>query len=252
VVTPDIVAAGREALEWLPAWAARMGRVVCEGAWYGKGDRYGEQVLAALAFRYANGKEPHLLVVGIDQAHGGLAVDAVVEEPKFLDDLDLREASPDVVAGRVLDAFELTDMLMGAEVAEGLHAVRTLALARARSVPDPVRHAPEETVTTFGVPDTPGADEAFGALAEFLGARPLWWSPGRVSAFLTKWLPREATLSEAAITAMPDVLHAWTRHVGDHQEIHDRIDAEAPELPALMADESLAGLAKRITGGRKQ
>ena len=230
----DLAAAGREALEWLPGWAARMGDVVCEGGWYGRGDRYGEQVLAALAFRYANGKEPHLLVVGVDQAHGGLAVDAVVEEPKFLDDLNLAPTPPEVVVGRMLDAFEVTDMLMGAEVAEGLPAVRALALSRARSVPDPVRHAPDETLA------------AFGELVEFLGERPLWWSPARVSAFLTVWLPREAILSEAAIAAMPEVLRAWTRHLGDHEEVRDRIAAEAPRLPALMADESLAGLAKRI------
>ena len=87
-------------------------------------------------------------------------------------------------------------------------------------------------------------------LADFLGERPLWWSPARVSAFLTSWLPREAILSEAAIAAVPEVLRAWTRHVGDHGEIHDRIAAEAPRLPALMADESLAGLAKRIAGKR--
>ncbi|MFC5815834.1 hypothetical protein [Nonomuraea harbinensis] len=247
----DLAVAGREALEWLPRWAARMGEVVCEGAWYGRGDRHGEQVLAALAFRYADGREPHLLVVGIDQAHGGLAVDAVVEEPKFLDDLDLARAPADVVAGRVLDAFEVTDLLMGAEVADTLPAVRPLALARARSVPDPVRHAPDETFTAFdALPDTPGADEAFGALAEFVGARPLWWSPARVSVFLTSWLPREAILSDAAIAAMPEVLRAWTRHLGDHEEIHDRIAAEAPRLPALMADESLAGLAKRIAASR--
>ncbi|MFD2349488.1 hypothetical protein ACFSTC_09060 [Nonomuraea ferruginea] len=170
-------------------------------------------------------------MVGIDQAHGGLAVDAVVEEPKFLGDLDLARAPADVVAGRVLDAFEVTDLLMGAEVADTLPAVRPLALARARSVPDPVRHAPDETFTAFdALPDTPGADEAFGALAEFLGARPLWWSPARVSVFLTSWLPREAILSDAAIAAMPEVLRAWTRHLGDHEEIHDRIAAEAPQV----------------------
>ncbi|MFG1945288.1 hypothetical protein [Nonomuraea sp. NPDC048826] len=248
-----LAAVGREALEWLPAWAARMGQVVCEGAWYGRGDRHGEQVLAALAFRYANGKEPHLLVVGIDQAHGGLAVDAVVEEPKFLDDLDLAAAPEGVVAGRVLDAFEVTDMLMGAEVADGLPAVRTLALSRARSVPDPVRHAPDELFTAFdALPELPGAEEAFGALVDFLGERPLWWSPARVSAFLTSWLPREAILSDAAITAMPEVLRAWTRHLGDYQEVHDRIAAEAPRLPALMADPSLAGLAKRMANHRPE
>ncbi|MGI5274076.1 hypothetical protein ACQEUU_33420 [Nonomuraea sp. CA-218870] len=251
VRAPDLAGLGREALTWLPGWAGRMGRVRCEGAWYGRGDRYGEQVLAALAFRYANGKEPHLLVVGIDQAHGGLAVDAVVEEPTFLDDLGLAPAPEDVVAGRVLDAFEVTDLLMGAEVADSLPAVRALALSRARSVPDPVRHAPDETFTAFeDLPALPGADEAFGALAEFLGERPLWWSPARVSAFLTSWLPREAILGDAAIAAMPEVLRAWTRHLGDHEEILDRIAAEAPRLPALMADDSLAGLAKRVARSR--
>lgn len=84
-------------VDTLSPWVSRMGRVTCEGAWYGKADPYGEQTLAVLSFRYENGKEPHILVVGIDQPNGGLAVDAVVEEPKFLDDLGLDAADPGVV-----------------------------------------------------------------------------------------------------------------------------------------------------------
>lgn len=229
----------------LPEWAGRMGRVRCEGAWYGKADPYGEQVLAVLAFRYENGKEPHLVVVAIDQVSGGLAVDALVEEPNFLDDLDLREVAPDVVAGRVLDAFTLTDSVLGAATAETLAPVRSLVLARARSIPGPVRH--DDTVPGLpDLPDLPGAKEAFGKLAEFVGDRPLWWSPARVSQFLTSWLPREAVLSDDAIAAMPEVVRAWTRFSGGAQEVLARIDADAPKLPALMADESLAGPAKRL------
>ncbi|NRQ36865.1 hypothetical protein HII36_34250 [Nonomuraea sp. NN258] len=237
----------------LPQWTARMGRVVCEGGWYGKADPYGEQTLAALAFRYENGKEPHLLVVGIDQVHGGLAVDGLVEEPEFLNDLRLAESAREVVAGRVLNAFELADNLMGASVADTLPAIRALALARARAVPDVVRHAPDDALDRFrdlpdlsGLPDPAGAREAFEKLAEFVGDRPLWWSPARVSQFLTSWLPREAILSDAATSAMPDVLRAWTRFCGDQPEVHRRIDADAPALPTLMADDSLAGLAKRL------
>ncbi|MFI6598239.1 hypothetical protein ACIBHX_18435 [Nonomuraea sp. NPDC050536] len=226
----------------VPDWALRMGRVGCEGAWYGKADPYGEQVLGALAFRYANGKEPHVLVVGIDQVHGGLAVDAVVEEPKFLDDLNLEPASPATVAARILEAFRRTDSVLGAEVAETLPAVRHLALARARSVP--ADGARDDDISGFVPPEVPGAREAFEALKEFLGDRPLWWSPDRVSRFLTSWLPREVILSDAAIAAMPEVLRAWT---GDSPEILRRIDADATRLPELMADESLAGLRKRLT-----
>ncbi|MEU7856445.1 hypothetical protein [Nonomuraea sp. NPDC049141] len=240
--------AGQEAVRGLPEWAGRMGQVVCEQAWYGKADRYGEQALAALRFRYPDGKEPHVLIVGIDQVNGGLAVDATVEEPKFLDDLDLRSADPAVVAGRVLDAFEMTDLVMGAPIAESLPAVRPLALARARTVPDPVRQAPDDTMSRFlDLPDLPGAQEAFGKLVEFVGDRPLWWSPARVSRFLTSWLPREAILTEAAISAMPDVVRAWSRFHGGDPEVLRQIEADAPRLPALMADESLAGLRKRMT-----
>ena len=232
----------------LPGWVRRMGRVTCEGAWYGKADPYGEQVLAVLAFRYENGKEPHILVTGIDQPHGGLAVDALVEELKFLDDLGLREAEPGVVAGRILDAFELGDRLMGAEVAETLPAIRPLAVARARSVPGLVRGgAPDGAMAAFqDLPDLPGAEEAFGKLTEFVGDRPLWWSPGRVRQFLTSWLPREAILSQEAIEAMPEVVRAWTRHCGDQPAVLRQIDEDAPRLPALMADASLAGLGKRL------
>ncbi|MFG1706447.1 hypothetical protein ACFLIM_24945 [Nonomuraea sp. M3C6] len=244
--------AGSGMAETLPGWVRRMGRVTCEGAWYGKAGPFGEQTLAALSFRYENGKEPHLLVVGIDQVSGGLAVDALVEEVKFLDDLDLRPADPGVVAGRVLDAFELGDRIMGALVADTLPAYRPIALARALVVPDLVRPAPDDTVSRFReLPDLPGAREAFEKLAEFLGDRPLWWSPARVTQFLTSWLPREAILTEAGIAAMPEVVRAWSRFSGAHSAVLGQVELDAPRLPALMADESLAGLGKRIAQNRR-
>ncbi|TYB67747.1 hypothetical protein FXF51_13300 [Nonomuraea sp. PA05] len=242
-------AAGSGVAESLPGWARRMGQVSCENAWYGKADVYGEQVLAVLSFRYENGKEPHVLVVGIDQPSGGLAVDALVEEAKFLDELELREAEPQVVAGMILDAFELTDRVMGAQVADTLPGVRSFAIARARSVPrqDEALGRADTSVTGFdALPDLPGAGEAFGKLAEFVGDRPLWWSPARVSQFLTQWLPREAILSDEAIAAMPEVVRAWARHNGDQPAVLRRIDEEAPWLAALMADDSLASLNKRL------
>ncbi|MFI7129559.1 hypothetical protein ACIBQ1_27940 [Nonomuraea sp. NPDC050153] len=243
---------GKNVAETLPGWVRRMGHVTCEGGWYGKADPYGEQVLAALSFRYENGKEPHLLVVGIDQASGGLAVDAVVEEVKFLDDLGLRAEEPGAVAGRVLDAFELGDRIMGAVVADTLAAVRPVAISRARAVPDLVRPAPDDTMSRFDeLPDQPGAREAFEKLAEFVGDRPLWWSPGRVTQFLTSWLPREAILSEAGIAAMPDVVRAWSRFSGAHPAVLAQVEADAPRLPALMADDSLAGLGKRIAQAQR-
>ncbi|MEU0570573.1 hypothetical protein ABZ297_34995 [Nonomuraea sp. NPDC005983] len=243
--------AAREAVRASGEWVARMGRVSCEGAWYGKADPYGEQVLAALAFRYGNGKEPHVVVVAIDQVNGGMAVDALVEEEKFLDDLDLEVAEPGVVAGRVLDAFEVTDLVMGAPVAETLAGVRGVAVCRAR-VANPVRHSPDDTVARFSdLPELPGAEEAFEKLAEFVGDRPLWWSPARVSQFLTSWLPREAILSDAAIEAMPEVLRAWSRFAGAQDEVLRRVEEDAPRLPALMADDSLAGLGKRIAQNRR-
>lgn len=224
-----------------------IGRVVCEGGWYGKADPYGEQLLAVLSFRYTDGSEPHLVVVAIDQTNGGYAVDAAVEEPAFLNDLDLPPASPDVVAGRILDAFELTDSVLGAHVAETLHTERAAVLARTRLVPDPVRHAVPDL--QLDLPDVPGAEEAFGKLVEFVGERPLWWSPERVSAFVTSWLPREAIMSDAAVEAMPEVLRAWTARLGDLPEVRTVIDELAPWLPALMAEESLAGPRKRMAGG---
>ncbi|MEV4015868.1 hypothetical protein AB0J35_35740 [Nonomuraea angiospora] len=251
VAASAYVSAADGVVETLPGWVRRMGRVVCEGGWYGKADPYGEQALAALSFRYENGKEPHLLVVAIDQVNGGLAVDAVVEEVKFLDDLSLRAEEPGAVAGRVLDAFELGDRIMGALVADTLPAVRPVALSRARAVPDLVRPAPDDTVSRFGeLPDLPGAREAFEKLAEFVGDRPLWWSPARVTQFLTSWLPREAILSEAGIAAMPEVVRAWSRFCGAHPAVLAQVEADVPRLPALMADESLASLGKRIAKNR--
>ncbi|WP_327589458.1 hypothetical protein OHA25_22495 [Nonomuraea sp. NBC_00507] len=240
-------------VDTLSPWVSRMGRVTCEGAWYGKADPYGEQTLAVLSFRYENGKEPHILVVGIDQPNGGLAVDAVVEEPKFLDDLGLDAADPGVVGGRILDAIELGDRIMGAAVAVTLTEVRPLAIARARTVPGVVRGAGDDTASRFDdLPELPGAREAFEKLVEFMGDRPLWWSPSRVSQFLTSWLPREAILSDEAIAAMPEVVRAWSRFSGDQPAVLRQIDEDAPRLPALMADDSLAGLAKRIAQSRRR
>ncbi|MGN9847127.1 hypothetical protein ACTMTI_54500 [Nonomuraea sp. H19] len=252
-VAPGAYAAAAKGLaDTLPGWVRRMGRVTCEGAWYGKADPYGEQALAVLSFRYENGKEPHILVVGIDQPNGGLAVDALVEEVKFLDDLGLVAADPGVVAGRVLDAFELGDRIMGALVADTLAEVRPFAITRARTVPGLVRGAADDTVSRFAdLPDVPGAREAFEQLGEFVGDRPLWWSPARVSQFLTSWLPREAILSDEAIAAMPEVVRAWSRFSGDQPAVLRQIDADAPRLPALMADDSLWGVGKRIAQNRR-
>ncbi|MFC5824272.1 hypothetical protein [Nonomuraea insulae] len=244
--------AGAGVADSLPGWVRRMGRVSCDGGWYGKADPYGEQVLAVLAFRYENGKEAHILVTGIDQPQGGLAVDALVEEVKFLDDLGLRKANPQVVARRILDAFELGDRILGATVADTLPMIRPLALARALSVADTgALSVTDDTVAAFqDLPELPGAREAFGKLVEFVGDRPLWWSPGRVSQFLTSWLPREAILSEDAIAAMPEVVRAWSRYCGDQPAVLRQIDEDVPRLPALMADDSLAGLGKRLAQNR--
>ncbi|MFI6296442.1 hypothetical protein ACIBEJ_32955 [Nonomuraea sp. NPDC050790] len=234
-----------------PEWLARMGEVTCESAWYGKADRYGEQALAALTFRYRNGKEPHTVVVGIDQVHGGIAVDAAVEEPKFLDDLGLDPADPALVAERVLAAFSLLDILLGAPVADTLPPPRAFTLTRARSIPTHAQaaHGPQAPdLSEFPeLADVPGAAEAYRVLMEFVGDRGVWWSPTRVSAFLTVWLPREAVLSGEGIDAMPEVVRAWTRRIADDPAIHDQIDTDAPGLPARMADESLAGLRKKLT-----
>lgn len=240
-------------------WMELMGRAQADGAWYGTADPYGEQALAVISFVYPNGKEPHLAVVGIDQANGGFAVDAVIEEPKFLDDLDVRPADPVRVAGRVIDAFELTDAIMGAPVADTFPQARAIVLARARTAEasrlgttsargaEGGRRSPDDTVERFDdLPDVPGASEAFATLVEFVGDRPSWWSPARVTQFITSWLPREAIMSEAAVDAMPQVLRAWTRHLGDHPEVSARVEADSRDLPLLMADGLRFSLAKRL------
>ena len=252
-------AAGDGVVNSLAGWVRRMGRVRCDGGWYGKADPYGEQALAVLSFRYENGKEPHILVVGIDQPSGGLAVDALVEEAKFLDELDLRPTPPGGVARRVLEAFELTDRVMGARVADTLPEVRPFAITRARAVLAQASHDAEsqqEPSAEAGLEgldvSAPGVLEAFEVLMEFVGERTLWWSPARVSQFLTRWLPREAILSEAAIEAMPEVVRAWTMRQGGHPDVLRQIDRDAPRLPGLMADESLASLNKRLAMAAKR
>ncbi|MET9341267.1 hypothetical protein [Nonomuraea sp. NPDC003804] len=288
-VTPGAYASTRDvAAAGVPRWMELMGRARPESAWYGTADPYGEQALAVISFVYPNEKEPHLAVVAIDQANGGFAVDAVIEEPKFLEDLDVRPADPVRVAGRIIDAFDLTDAVLGAPVAETLPQARAIVLARAHATENPVlgakspagsaesparapessaptaevpavsaesasegvgggRRSPDDTVDRFDdLPDVPGADEAFATLVEFLGDRPSWWSPARVTQFLTSWLPREAIMSEAAVAAMPQVLRAWTRHLGDHPEVVERVETDSRDLPLLMADGLRFSLGKRL------
>jgi hypothetical protein len=268
----------------LPEWATRMGRVRCEGAWYGGVDPYGDQDLAVLSFCYDNGAEPHVVAVLIDHINGGFAVDAFTDGPTFVetwcerrDAGQLRPVQPGDAAGRILDAFHLTDRVLGAPVSETLEDERSFVLARARTIPDPVKPVIAEPASNAACADlarrfwtsphatmldeVDGAEEAFELLLSFVGGWPedrlLWWSPTRASVFLTDWLPRKAIMSDEAVSAMVQVVMAWTHFAGaDLSEqaraaIFRQIDEDVVKLPALITDPAQAGLAKQIALGRE-
>src|SRR5262249_5310745 len=69
----------------LPEWASWLGRVRCDGAWYGPADLYGDQDMGVLSFRYDNAAEPHVVAMLTDNLNGGLAVHAFTDDPVFLD-----------------------------------------------------------------------------------------------------------------------------------------------------------------------
>jgi len=268
----------------LPQWAARIGQASCAGAWFGPADPYRDQDLAVLSFGYEGDSEPHVVAVLIDRINGGFAVDAFTDDPSFVqawarhtDAGRLSPVAPAVAAGEILDAFDLTDRVLGVPVTESLVDERSFVLARTRVVPDPVQpeiadpasdQACEALASRFlaaphaeGLLEVAGAREALGQLLDFVGGWPedrlLWWSPARASIFLTHWLPRKAVMSGEGIAATPDVVRAWTRFVtaglAEKQlaAIFDQIDRDAPGLAARMADQSQAGLGKQIALGRE-
>src|SRR5262249_1184460 len=266
----------------LPEWASWLGRVRCDGAWYGPADLYGDQDRGVLSFRYDKRAEPHVVARLTDNLHAGLAVHAFTEDPIFLDRWrehpgtgQLRPVPPGEAAGRILAAFELTDHVVGVPLSEELVDERSLVLARARAVRDPVRpQIPEpasddvcaalarrfwESPHAAGLDDEDGAEEAFGQLLDFVGGWPedrlLWWSPNRASMFLTHWLPRKAIMSDQAVRAMARVVAAWTNFAAADLPEHARtaiirqIEEDLPKLPELVNDPAHFGLAKQIALG---
>jgi len=266
----------------LPEWASWLGRVHCDGAWSGPADLYGDQDMDVLSFGYDNAAEPHVVAMLTDNLNGGLAVHAFTEDPMFLDRWrehpgagQLRPVPPGEAAGRILAAFELTDHVVGVPLSEELVDERSFVLARARAVRDPVRPqiaepASDDMCTALanrfwespyaaGVDDEDGAEEAFGLLLDFVGGWPedrlLWWSPNRVSMFLTHWLPRKAIMSDQAVRAMTRVVAAWTNFAAaDLPEparaaVIRQVEEDLPKLRELVNDPAQAGLAKQIALG---
>ena len=83
---------------------------------------------------------------------------------------------------------------------------------------------------------------------------PLRWSPIAVEILLGDWLPRKATLDQAEIDALPEVLHRFVRFSAQRKGLSDDIiagtleavDRFAPDFVEGMADNDRAGPAKQL------
>ncbi|HZW00919.1 MAG TPA: hypothetical protein VFF55_05050, partial [Candidatus Deferrimicrobium sp.] len=83
---------------------------------------------------------------------------------------------------------------------------------------------------------------------------PLRWSPIVVELFLADWLPGKVNLEAGEVEALPGVLRAWLRFVGQKRSFEARlvaetlaaVDAYEADFREAMADSSRFGFAKSL------
>ncbi len=283
-VTGDDIGA-REAAERLaargvpePSWAAQIGTPAFVSAW-AIADPYDDLVGYSMSFRY-EGRPPHTVMALYDESLGGIIKDASVGEipagtdPRRLleqqdggvrvDDLD-----GGVAAARIARAIARGDLFLDNEWTVDFRETRALLLARTRlfpaaALPETLRtldaEAQEALAQEFlASPFAPDLAETLAIVDHCLIARceygagdPLHWSPTVVELFMLDYLPRKATLDEAQISAVPEVLSAWVRFALTKRGLEERwiVETEeavaecAPELESAMGDPESFGPAK--------
>lgn len=272
-----------------PSWSGVVGRSVPNQAWLSYDPVDDDGVNVMVEFDGLGGA--HTVGLYIDHNLRGLAKDVFAvpagtdEVIKRLRDCPdsgevlYRQISVAEAAARWRVALEATDMTIDAPVAEDLHDLRALVLARlakmpARArVPQPLAVGEgereqllveflesDETIGLWGVEkeDKVAAEHlamqvmTFGL--DYVEGSPLRFSPVMVEIFCLDWAPRKIAADEEAFGLLPDVLAAWIRFAGRRRGISQESISEAvaatydyaPEMIELSRDPENWGPAKTV------
>ena len=285
---PPFDAAARAAAELLrragtpqPIWSRSIGRPVLVDAWIST-DELDDQSNLLAAFAYER-RPPHAINLIIDANFGGLIrgvfvadnPDKVRREWTNVTGLPIRPLDEQALADLIGRGIEMFDVYVGPPVSEEVDELMPLLRARLRLLPAPRPiETPETTdeergaiVDAFAAsPDAAGLGAVAGGPAtdlarwfvdfacDYGAGDPLRWSPIAVEILLGDWLPRKATLDQAEIGALPEVLRRFVRFSGQRKGLSDDVVAETlgavdrftPDFVEGMADDERAGPAKQL------
>lgn len=283
--TPELTAQALETIDDLvmqgapePAWSAMTDQLRVKGCWVLR-DVYGDSATVLCVFERAG--QTHGLSVLVDFNHlGGWAKDIFlgedVEEVVTL----MRELAADgagtfdeigqVEARRLLeDAFAATDQTWQPEVSEEFAALRALALAWLRALPESPPTKPAEIsdaarerfirefLASPEAADLPSGDSLeyctrlivdYGA--DYDGGKVLRVSPAKIEIFLLGWLPRKAVLESEDRALMPRVMQAWIGWAGSRQGLSPAALDEVLQVARTCAEQFDGTYDEKIPVGR--
>jgi hypothetical protein len=264
-----------------PIWSRSIGRPTLVDAWIST-DELDDQsnVLAAFAYEH---RPPHAINLIIDANFGGLIrgafvaddPDKVRREWTQVSGLPIRPLDEQALADLIGRGIEMFDVYVDPPVSEEADELMPLLRARLRLLPAPRPIEPPETtdeerealVDAFAAsPDAAGRGAVAGGPAadlarwfvdfacDYGAGDPLRWSPIAVEILLGDWLPRKASLDQAEIDVLPEVLRRFVRFSAHRKGLSDDLIAEtleavdrfAPDFVGGMADDERAGPAKQL------
>lgn len=229
----------------LPVWVDELGQAGVVGAAMMYDEVYDDARTLFLEARHPRG-ESHAVGVLIDNNLGGIAKDAqlvtsIADVERVVQEHDaeprtpkLRSIAPAEAAAQIQAAIELTDVTIGAPVADDFAALRALALLRSDEAPGTASppspevigprarehlrheflHAPEAVSFASDGQEAFIASRIIDFCADYVDGRPLRWSPVVVELFMAAWFPRKVMADEATVASVPAVLDAWVRFAG--------------------------------------
>lgn len=258
-----------------PSWAAMRTRARLESAWVAT-DVFGDQDMLVGRFSY-EGEGAHDVALLIDHNLLGMLKDVAVHPASHrlrdrwerTRDIVVQDVTDREFSDRMDDAIRLLDMTWLPQVGEGAYLMRPLLDTRRMHLPRPKslkrravsRAARDRLYREFRTSDPAAtlgrtADLARWAIdfAADYQSDPLRWSPIVIELFLADWLPGKVDLEPDEVEAMPDVLRAWVRFVGEKRGFQVRhvtemlaaVDAYEADFREAMGDSSRFGLAKSL------
>ncbi|WP_020392346.1 DUF1841 family protein [Kribbella catacumbae] len=283
--TPELTAQALDTVDDLvlqgapePAWSAMTDQLRAKGCWVLR-DAYGDSATVLCVFERAG--QTHGLSVLVDFNHlGGWAKDIFLAEDVEEVVTLMREMAADgggtfdeigqVEARRLLeDAFAATDQTWQPEVSEDFTALRALALARLRALPESPPAKPAEVgdaareqvirefVASPEAADLPSGDglEYCARLivdygADYDGGKVLRVSPAKIEIFLLGWLPKKAVLEPEDRALMPRVMQAWIGWAGSRQGLSPAALDEVRQVARTCAEQFDGTYDEKVPVGR--